>query len=102
MSCHGNHKGKQGHHGHSPLKHMLHMIICCGAPLLIVMFLPLISRFSPNTGSFIGKLVPFLCPLMMVSMMFTMSRSNKKENCCDNSESDVHSDGIGQLDKPLE
>jgi hypothetical protein len=56
--------------------------------MLIIGFLPLITRFSPGAGSFISKIVPFLCPIMMVGMMFSMMGgmgSNKKKSCCENS-----------------
>jgi hypothetical protein len=47
MSCHEENKEKQVSHKHSPLKHMLHMAICCGLPIIIIGALPLITRFSP-------------------------------------------------------
>lgn len=83
MNCNKHSKEKQGTHKHSPLKHMLHMIICCGLPIAIFAFLPIITKYSPNTGSILGKIIPFLCPLMMVSMMVLMILgSNKNKNCC--------------------
>lgn len=50
MNCHGNNKNKQNSHNHSPLKHMLHMVICCGLPLILVGLLPAISRLSPSAS----------------------------------------------------
>jgi len=41
---------------------MLHMVLCCGLPIVILSFLPLISRFSQSTGSVIARIVPFICP----------------------------------------
>ncbi len=82
MSCHGNNKDNQGSHNHSPLKHMLHMLICCGLPILIIGALPLIAGYSPEAGKWLGKLAPFLCPIMMISMMLMMFRGNKKRSCC--------------------
>lgn len=87
MNCHGGNKGKQGGHKHSPLKHMMHMIICCGLPIVIVGLLPLISRISPGAANFVSRIVPFLCPLMMIGMipmMMSGMGDNKKESCCDN------------------
>lgn len=80
MNYHENNKG----HKHSPLKHMLHMVLCCGLPIVIVGFLPLITRVSPGAGSFVSRIVPFLCPIMMVSMMVMMMGGGKKKSCCDN------------------
>ena len=84
MNCHEDNKGKQSNHKHSPVKHMLHMVLCCGLPIVIVSFLPLITKVSPGAGSAIGKIVPFLCPIMMISMMPMMMGGNKKASCCDN------------------
>jgi hypothetical protein len=102
MNCHEDNKGKQGAHKHSPLKHMLHMILCCGIPIVILGFLPLITRFSPGAGSAIGRIVPFLCPLMMIGMIPMMFGGNKKENCCDNKNENRDSSRSLELDKPLE
>lgn len=86
MNCHGNNKENHKGHNHSPLKHMLHMILCCGLPIVIVGFLPLISRISPNAGSFVTKIVPFLCPIMMIGMIPMMFGGNKKSSCCENKD----------------
>lgn len=89
MNCHGNNKNKQNSHNHNPLKHMLHMVICCGLPLILVGLLPAISRLSPSASIIIGKITPFLCPLMMIFMIPMMIGSNKKSNCCDNKNTNV-------------
>jgi len=102
MNFHEDNKGNQGTHKHSPLKHMLHMILCCGLPIVIVGFLPLITRFSPSTGSVIGRLVPFLCPLMMFAMIPMMFGGNKKENCCANKNEKQGNNSSIELDKPKE
>ncbi len=82
MNCHEDNKEKQGAQKHSPLKHMLHMVLCCGLPIVIIGFLPLITRFSPGAAGILGKIAPFLCPIMMISMMLMMFRGNKKGSCC--------------------
>lgn len=83
MNCHGDNKEKQGTHKHNPLKHMLHMVICCGLPIIIIALLPFIAKLSPSAGNAIGKITPFICPLMMLLMVPMMMGSNKKEDCCD-------------------
>lgn len=94
MNCHKNSKKKQGTLKHSPLKHMLHMIICCGLPIAIFALLPIITKYSPSAGNILGKITPFLCPLMMISMMILMMcDSNKNKNCCNNDENNNDSNG---------
>ncbi|ERI91390.1 hypothetical protein HMPREF1982_03349 [Clostridiales bacterium oral taxon 876 str. F0540] len=83
MNCHGDNKRNHKDHKHSPLKHLLHLVLCCGLPIVIVGFLPLISRVSPGASSLVSRIVPFLCPLMMIGMIPMMLGSSKKENCCD-------------------
>lgn len=102
MDFHEDNKVNQGGHKHSPLKHMLHMVICCGLPIVIVAFLPLITRISPSAGSFIGRIVPFLCPIMMISMMWMMMGGNKKKSCCDNSDENFENNKPVELNKPIE
>lgn len=99
MNCHKNSKKKQGTHSHSPLKLILHMIICCGLPISIFAFLPIITKYSPNTGNIIEKIVPFLCPLMMISVMILMMLdSNKNNNCCNNEHNNDSNRNILNLD----
>ena len=80
MNCHEDSKENSKL---NPLKHMLHMIICCGLPIIIIALLPFIAKLSPSAGNAIGKIAPFLCPLMMLLMVPMMMRSTKKGSCCD-------------------
>lgn len=81
MNCHGDNKGEKGNHKYSPLKHMLHMILCCGLPIVIMGLLPFISKFSTKVAGILGLIAPFICPIMMVIMMFMMF-GGKKRSCC--------------------
>lgn len=83
MNCHGDSKEKKGTHKHSPLKHMLHMVLCCGLPIVIIGLLPFIARVSPWAAGILGIIAPFICPIMMVIMMVTMFSGKKKSSCCD-------------------
>ncbi|GAA0730140.1 hypothetical protein GCM10008905_31060 [Clostridium malenominatum] len=78
MKCHSDKK-------HSPLKHMLHMVLCCGLPIVILLSLPLIAKFSPSAAGVLRVIAPFICPLMMIFMLPMMLGGNKKGSCCDNS-----------------
>ena len=88
MSCHGDKKENHESHNHSPLKHMLHMIICCGLPIIVLSALPLIARYSPEAGGILGRIAPFLCPILMLSMLPMMLGNSKKGSCCDEKNKD--------------
>jgi len=94
MNCHEDNKGNKENNGtnkHSPLKHMLHMVLCCGLPIVIIGLLPFISRFSPSASRVLGSTAPFLCPLMMILMIPMMMGGNKKKSCCDDKSNDEKS-----------
>ena len=93
MNCHKDNKdNKESNetHKHSPLKHMLHMVLCCGLPIVIIGLLPFISRFSPGTSRMLTVITPFICPLMMLLMIPMMMGGNKKKSCCDNKSNEVN------------
>lgn len=75
-------KKECNNHEHSPIKHLLHMILCCGLPIVIILALPFIARISPAVAGFLGVVAPFICPIMMGGMIFMMF-SKKKASCCD-------------------
>lgn len=75
-------KEKRGTQGHSPVKHMIHMALCCGLPIVIILSLPFIAKISPATAGVLGLITPFICPIMMGGMMFMMF-GKKKSSCCD-------------------
>ncbi|KMT23240.1 hypothetical protein [Clostridium cylindrosporum] len=85
MNCHKNNKEDNKH---SSLKHILHMLLCCGLPIVIMIFLPVITKYSSSLGGFLGKIAPFICPVMMIFMMYMMMRGNNKRSCCNNSKSE--------------
>jgi hypothetical protein len=73
--CHGG-------HSHSPMKHMLHMILCCGIPVLIIFALPFIAGINPAAAGILGVIAPFICPVMMGGMLLMMFRK-EKPSCCE-------------------
>ena len=91
MSCHGKNKEKQGNNSHSPLKHILHMIICFWLPIIIIGFLPLISRISPSSSKILAVIAPFICPIMMFGMFGMMFRNSRKQSCCNSKGNDTES-----------
>ena len=102
MNCHGDNKEKKSNHNHSPIKHILHMVLCCGLPIVILGLLPFISKLSPGVAGVLGLIAPFICPIMMGIVMFTMFGGKKKSNCCDNrNEKNDHIKSL-EINKPVE
>lgn len=65
------------------LKHMIPMALCCMLPILIVSILPAIQLVLPGAAPILAFLSPFICPIMMVSMIFFMAKGNKSHKCCE-------------------
>lgn len=85
-----NFKSKiKGKKEHSPIRHMLHMVLCCGLPVIILIFLPFIAGVSPALAGLLGMIAPFICPIMMGLMMFMMFRGGEKHSCCDKSNTEA-------------
>lgn len=101
MNCHEDNREKEGNHRHSPLKHMLHMILCCGLPIVIIGFLPFISRLSPSAAGILARITPFICPLMMIAMIPMMIGGNKKGSCCEYKKN-INNNKLLELKKPIE
>lgn len=66
---------KKGH-----LSHLKMMALCCGAPILILFLLPLFGY----TGV-LQRILPFLCPIMMIVMIPMMMRGHGN-NCSKESD----------------
>ncbi len=91
MKCHGDNNVNQGAHNHNPIKHMLHMVLCCGLPVVIIGLLPFISKFSPGSGKFLAVIAPFICPIMMIGMIpMMLGGRGQKKSCCDSSNSEIN------------
>ncbi len=69
------------------MHHILHMVICCGLPVVIIMLLPFIAGFSPAIAALLGVIAPFICPVMM-GLMFFMMFSGKKSGCCEKTDNE--------------
>jgi len=94
-------KDHENNHGvksakHSPGKHMLHMVLCCGLPILILSLLPYIAGISPAASRILGYVAPFICPVMMGLMIFMMLRGNK-HSCCEDSKDTNRQEAAEQI-----
>lgn len=87
---------------HSPIKHLLHMILCCGLPILVIGLLPVISRFSPGASGVLARIAPFICPIMMLSMLPMMLGGNKESSCCDNKNNNVNEEKSLEIKKTID
>ncbi|MHB8128088.1 MAG: hypothetical protein ACYDEX_03730 [Mobilitalea sp.] len=89
MNLRSSNKEKQNNHGHSPMRHMLHMVLCCGLPIVIILSLPFIAGISPGIAGILGVVAPFICPVMMGGMMLMMF-SKKKSSCCEETKTETN------------
>jgi hypothetical protein len=60
---------------HNHKGHLLHMALCCGLPLLLLLVLPIFGY-----KGFLQSIIPFICPVMMLVMMPMMMRGHRKSN----------------------
>lgn len=63
-----NQKNQRAHKG-GHLSHMLMMAFCCGAPVLILLAVPLLGSSLPRLRAVLVSIAPFLCPFIMIPMM---------------------------------
>ena len=102
MNCHGNNENNgnnnnKGHgHGHDgrkkgPMSHMFMMAICCGAPIILILLIPLLKNAGLGTGAngFLSILAFAACPIMMMVMMPMMMKGHKNKEDNQNHTHDV-------------
>lgn len=79
-SCHGNNNQDNEHKGHHKghMAHMWMMVLCCGAPVLLLLLLPFIGKAFPGTSDYVSKIIPFLCPIMMLVMIPMMFKKDRE------------------------
>lgn len=79
MKCHG--ENNDTNKKHSPIKHMLMMVLCCGLPILIVGAIPLLN-IGGGFKALLLTITPFICPIMMLFMIPMMFKNMKGGGCC--------------------
>lgn len=80
MNCCNDKNEEQKHESKKRLgnlKHLFMMILCCGAPLLLVSLLPVISAVIPGSENLLRTITPFLCPILMIGMIPMMVKEWK-------------------------
>lgn len=63
-------------------KLLLHLSLCCGIPLVILILVPLFYRINPSLGTLMTGVAPFICPVMMISMIFVLRKGGLNQSCC--------------------
>ncbi len=99
MNC-CNHNNDKNHHGKGHMSHLWMMILCCGAPLLVLLLLPLLGTRFPGISLFLASIAPFLCPVLMIGMipMMFMKDRHEEKTAPRTDECDGH-DEIQRLQK---
>ena len=72
-----NHEKKENKGGHSSMKHMLMMALCCGLPILLIAVLPFVKIVNAGFRVTLASIIPFICPLMMLFMIPMMLKHSK-------------------------
>lgn len=81
MNCCSNTSNKNGsdrneHKAHSHPMWM--MLLCCGAPIIILAVVSLLGTTLPGVKTFMISILPFICPVMMIVMIPMMLKGNRK------------------------
>lgn len=69
-------KNNHAHKGH--MSHMWMMVICCGAPLVLLFSISLFGASFPGIKAALIGILPFICPIIMAVMMVPMMFLNGK------------------------
>jgi len=74
-----NNNAKKGH-----LHHMWMMVLCCGAPILILGVISLLGTSFSGSRAVLTTALPFICPIMMIAMIAMMFKKDKGNgDCCE-------------------
>lgn len=79
MNCCNHNDNKNPHKRHIP--HIVMMILCCGAPFIIVFLISIFGANFPALKAALIPIIPFICPVMMALMIPMMFRGNKNSDC---------------------
>lgn len=86
MNCHGNNHN-DNKNKHSIFKHSLMMVLCCGAPIIVLLLLTVFKINNSSVRGISTVISSLLCPLMMVGMIFMMfGKGKSKKSCCENEQ----------------
>lgn len=61
------------------IKAILHLVLCCGLPVLILLVAPFIIKMNPMIGGALTVIAPFICPIMMLFMVSAIFKKSKNK-----------------------
>jgi len=82
MNDHVNDEKKENKGGHSSMKHILMMVLCCGLPILLIAVLPFLKIGNTAFRVTLVSILPFLCPVLMLFMIPMMLKGSKEGKSC--------------------
>lgn len=67
-----------------PLSHFWMIVLCCGAPILLLDVITLLGTSFSGIQVFLAGVLPFICPIMMLVMIPMMFMKHKGSGeCCE-------------------
>jgi hypothetical protein len=82
MNCCGDHENdgaKKKSHSKSRLSHMWMMLLCCGAPVILLGVISLLGTGFPEVRAVLTNILPYVCPIFMIAMIPMMLRHGKHD-----------------------
>lgn len=78
---HGNNVNGNGsgHKHRSHMGHMWMMLLCCGAPVILLAVISLLGSSFPSLRTTLVGIIPYLCPVMMIAMLPMMFKKDKSD-----------------------
>lgn len=78
-----NNVQKKGHDHKGHMSHMWMMVLCCGAPLILLFVISLLGASFPAIKAFLVGILPFVCPVLMIGMIPMMFFKGRHDKDCD-------------------
>lgn len=81
-----------GSHEHKGImSHMWMMVLCCAAPLVLLVVIALLGSRIPGLKILLISILPFVCPIMMVGMIPMMFMHRKHGKKLDEKDNELNS-----------
>ncbi|SHH54096.1 hypothetical protein SAMN02745823_00227 [Sporobacter termitidis DSM 10068] len=77
---HNNSNTDSGHKHRGHMGHLWMMLLCCGAPMILLAVISLLGSSIPGLRTTLGAVIPYLCPIMMIAMIPMMFKKDKGDD----------------------